>query len=523
MELMQSSVLCCALIRLWSALRLAWRESVIHRGLAAFFDDILLRWARGSGICRWFSKEGWIGMAWGTSLFGRFVTFLANLVPGILHWIYRHGKGLFDGSLFCRFTYAIGDQTAVLTSWVVLAILVVPHDLWNNLYGVILAFLLLAVFYWAGMRRGDWRVRTASMGGAFWLYALTVALAVVLSNSKMESLRYFLFHVMALLLAVVIVSSVTKKAELIRLMTFAAVGVVVSALYGFWQKIQGIDVNLSTVDLGASPDTPGRVDSFFNNPNTFAQILVLLLPLCCALFLCSRRWWTKALAGLTVLVGVGALLTTYSRASWVGMAAAVLLFCFLVNRKSIFFLLLLALAAVPFLPESILNRILSIFSGTDGSIDSRFPIYRAGLLVFRDHWFMGVGLGDEITTAALSGTDYYSFASGFRFVHYHNTLLQILVERGLVGLLAFLGTLIWGAKEGLQRTVAHKDLRYPVCGAIAGLVGMLVCGMGDYIWYYPRAMMLFWFVFGILLAAARLAKKDAETTAAFPAEKEPTP
>ena len=49
------------------------------------------------------------------------------------------------------------------------------------------------------------------MGGTFWLYALTVALAVVLSNSKMESLRYFLFHVMALLLAVVIVSSVTKR------------------------------------------------------------------------------------------------------------------------------------------------------------------------------------------------------------------------------------------------------------------------------------------------------------------------
>ena len=44
-------------------------------------------------------------------------------------------------------------------------------------------------------------------------------------------------------------------------------------------------MNLSTVDLSASPDTPGRVDSFFNNPNTFAQILVLLLPLSCALFL----------------------------------------------------------------------------------------------------------------------------------------------------------------------------------------------------------------------------------------------
>ena len=82
-------------------------------------------------------------------------------------------------------------------------------------------------------------MRTGAMGGTFWLYALTVALAVVLSNSKMESLRYFLFHVMALL-AVVIVSSVTKKAELLRLMAFAAVGVVVSSCTASGRKFRAL-------------------------------------------------------------------------------------------------------------------------------------------------------------------------------------------------------------------------------------------------------------------------------------------
>ena len=125
MELIRTSVICCALARAWGALAAAWRSSALCRGLTAFFDDILLRWASGSVICRWFSKDGWMGPAWRTSLFGRLVTWVANLIPSILHWIYRRAKGLFDGSLFCRLTYAIGDQTAVLTSWVVLAILVV--------------------------------------------------------------------------------------------------------------------------------------------------------------------------------------------------------------------------------------------------------------------------------------------------------------------------------------------------------------------------------------------------------------
>lgn len=505
MEMIQTSVVCRLLTVAWAAVYTVVRESVIGGALMGFFDEVLARWARGSAFCRWLAKDGFMGAAWTGSLFGRLVTWLANLVPSLLHRIYRWQQGLFDGSLLCRFGYAVGDQTAVLSSWVVLAILVIPHDLWNNLYGLGMSVCLLLAFYWAGMRKPSWRIETGILGGAFWIYALTVAMAVLISASKSESLRYFLFHLMALLLAGMIVSSVTKREELIRITAFAAAGVAISSLYGFWQRAQGIDVDTSTVDLVVNADTPGRVDSFFSNPNTFAQILALLIPLCCGLVLSSRSVWGKLLAGGTVLLGGAATLLTYSRAGWLGLAMAVFLFFFLVNRKSVLVLLLAAVAAMPFLPESIWNRVLTIFGSSDTSIASRFPIYQAGLRVFHDHCFIGVGLGNEVSTAVLEGTSYYDFGRGFRFVHYHNVFLQLMVERGLLGLLAFLGTLFWGCKEGLMRTVGCRDLRYLTCGAIAGLFGMLVCGMGDYIWYYPRAMMLFWFVFAILLSAVRLA------------------
>ena len=51
MELIRTSVICCALARAWGALAAAWRSSALCRGLTAFFDDILLRWASGSVIC----------------------------------------------------------------------------------------------------------------------------------------------------------------------------------------------------------------------------------------------------------------------------------------------------------------------------------------------------------------------------------------------------------------------------------------------------------------------------------------
>lgn len=508
MEMIQTSVVCRSLMQLWAVVYSVWRESVIGGALMRFFDDVLARWARGSAFCRWLAKDGFMGAAWTGSIFGRLVTWLANLVPNLLHRLYRWQKGPFDGSLLCRFGYAVGDQTAVLSSWVVLAVLVIPHDLWNNFYGVLLSLCLLLVFYWAGMRRETWRIETGYLGGAFWFYALTVATAVLLSSSKSDSLRYFLFHLMALLLAVMVVSSVTKREELLRIAAFAAVGVVVSSLYGFWQRVQGIDVDMYTVDLAVNADTPGRVDSFFNNPNTFAQILALLIPLCCGLFLSSRSLRGKTLAAGAVVLGGVAILLTYSRAGWLGLAMAIFLFFFLVNRKSVLILLLAAVAALPFVPESIWNRVLTIFGSSDTSIASRFPIYEAGLRVFQDHWLTGVGLGNEVSTEALHGTSYYNFDRGFRFVHYHNVFLQLMIERGLLGLLAFLGTLFWGCKEGLKRTAQARELRYLACGAIAGLFGMLVCGMGDYIWYYPRAMMLFWLVFAILISAVRLATRE---------------
>jgi hypothetical protein len=41
-------------------------------------------------------------------------------------------------------------------------------------------------------------------------------------------------------------------------------------------------------------------------------------------------------------------------------------------------------------------------------------------------------------------------------------------------------------------------------GAVAGLIGSIIFGLTDYIWSYPRIMMMYWFVFGIMLAAVKM-------------------
>ena len=151
--------------------------------------------------------------------------------------------------------------------------------------------------------------------------------------SPFVSFRFLLYHISAALCVLVTVSAVRGGEDLKRLAAGGGVCVLASSLYGVYQRIQGVEVNISYVDLDANAGMPGRVESYFDNPNTFAEVLILLLPLVLALILCSRRPISRLAACGTFAVGLIALGMTYSRASWVGGACAMVVLVFLWKPK----------------------------------------------------------------------------------------------------------------------------------------------------------------------------------------------
>ena len=104
-------------------------------------------------------------------------------------------------------------------------------------------------------------------------------LAVLFSYEPSASFRFLLYHIAAALCVLVTVSAVRGAEDLKRLAAGGGVCVLVSSLYGVYQRIQGVEVNVSYVDLDVNAGMPGRVQSYFDNPNTFAEVLILLLPL----------------------------------------------------------------------------------------------------------------------------------------------------------------------------------------------------------------------------------------------------
>ena len=263
--------------QIWVWLCDVYEDSTLHRFLAAAG-----RWCSGqieeSRILRPLCREGIVARSWRDSFLCRVLSALVNLPGTLLHAWYKAWNLTFEDSFFARLAFDMGDSASIAQFWCIAALWCIPYERWNNAYSFMTGVLLLLLFYAGAMRTGR-RLDVARIGFYPALMLAAVTLAVTFSYAPGLSARFLIYHVSAALLVVITVSAVRNGEDLKRLCAGAAVCVGATGAYGIVQRIQGVKVNPSYVDLKVNAGMPGRVYSIFDNPNTFAQVLLLLLPL----------------------------------------------------------------------------------------------------------------------------------------------------------------------------------------------------------------------------------------------------
>lgn len=495
------------LFTIWTALCGVYEASALHRLLTAAGGWCNRRIGE-SRILGVLCREGAVARAWGGSRTLSILSFLANLPGNLLHRLYTAFQPQFDQSIFAGLAFAMGDETAIGEFWVITALWIIPYERWNNGYNLLGFAALLILLYAGSMRRYDtFRLDLKSVGPYAVGMFLAVVLGVVLSAYPSLSARFLMYHSVCLLCVLVTVSAVRNADDLKRLAAGGSAVVLVSSLYAAYQRIQGVEVNRSYVDVDVNAGMPGRVESFFDNPNAFAQVLILLLPIVLGLMLCAKRPVFKVIAAGIFAVGVGALGMTYSRASWVGIACAMAVAVFLWKPKLIPLFAAGCLLAVPLLPSSILNRILTITNTSDTSTSGRIPLYQAALATIGKSPVTGAGLGIDAVQQFIKDNNLYHARAPF--VHAHNIYLQVWIETGLLGVVSFVGAMLLNIKNA-ARTVRHcgdSAARTLTCAAASSLCGIMVCGLADYPWHYPRVMSIFWFVFALCIAGTKLCRQ----------------
>ncbi len=252
------------------------------------------------------------------------------------------------------------------------------------------------------------------------------------------------------------------------------------------------------------------------HPNVLGGFLALLIPLCLAVLLFNWRnlhWGERLLHSLSSLVMFTFLLLTQSRGAWSGLAGAlvVLIAGYFTTRLhgkwSWAILGVVLISSCVAVWQLGINRILEAMmnNASLGGLPVRFELWSRAVALIRDFPFTGVGLG---TFGPVMDTLYPLPQTAPGAVeHGHNLFLQVAVDLGLVGCLAFVGMLLVGLRCSWR--VWRKGEQSYLTGLGAGLLGcqivLILHGLTDAVtWGMVRPAPLVWMIWGLSVAAHQL-------------------
>jgi O-antigen ligase len=487
--------------------------SAAKRSLAGYILGSIMAWfgkmSRASLFAYLLGSEEKMEKKWSESFFCRFISFFANLIPSLLKKIYLRWQKLFDGSFFISLVQLAGWFGPVFVALTLFALLSVPFKAWNNLYGLVLAFASL-LLVWLRNVRGEGTLEVGSIG--MWPIAFAfVSLASAAWSQHFDlSLRFVFFALACVLIVWSCAAGIRDEKRLLALLLVCAAGIIICGVYGFYQRfVEGIEASSSYTDLSVNANMPGRVYSFFDNPNACASVMVFFCPLMLTMTIYAKGFRAKLVFAAAFLLGTGTLLLTFSRGAWVAFAVAVAVVVLIAKPRLIPVFVVLAFVALPLVPKNVVARFLTIFGGEDSSINSRTYIYTAMYKLIRANPIAGVGLGTTNLKEVMDNSGFYK--ATFPFVHAHSVYFEVWAESGIIAFVSFVLAMLCGIKKGVKTAKNASGSRVSAgaaLGAVGGLSGALVFSLTDYTMSYPRVLMLFWFLFAIIYAAAGVMKKD---------------
>ncbi|MBI2159820.1 MAG: O-antigen ligase family protein [Candidatus Rokubacteria bacterium] len=223
-----------------------------------------------------------------------------------------------------------------------------------------------------------------------------------------------------------------------------------------------------------------RARGFFSIYMTLAGVLTLVLV---SVLPRLARAGRSALWALPAwLAGVLALGLTQARGAWLGFAVGAVAGALTLRRRWLVLVALaLVIAGTLAVEPGVLERLRTVGDLADDTARDRLAMLDAGLRLVRAHPVTGIGPGEVKRLYPAWATEEALRRSTS---HLHDTPLQIVVERGIPGLAAWLA--IWvaffaRAGRTLSRIPAgDEESRGLVLGSMAAIAAFLVAGLFEY-------------------------------------------
>jgi O-antigen ligase len=381
------------------------------------------------------------------------------------------------------------DDVTVVAAAVVGLIAVLRSGIWRDLrwrrapeayaLAAVVPFTLIAALH-AGP------IRSIASGPARWvLTAVVVALAYLLLRTPRDGQR--------MIKALVGVATAEAVFGLI-------------AYVSHWSGFGGYIGTSYTLGKLGGWTIYGRVTGTTGMASTFiAGFFALTLPAAIGLAAAERGRWRLIWSGASVLIFIG-LGFTFSRTP-IGLAIVAALVLLLAATRPRVWIPVVAILALTFVFTPLGARMSELDN-------DRLALWNAGLRMFRDHWFFGVGPGHYMDVLPL----YKNTPYGLAIATPHNSLLYVGAESGVLAALA-LGVAIACSLRFL------RSRRPLILGPMLGLAAFVVDAMTTNLYEIPSIAIAAWMIAPAVapMVLRRSATTDPDAVAAGSADRATAP
>lgn len=286
-----------------------------------------------------------------------------------------------------------------------------------------------------------------------------------------------------------------KKVRAFLMVT--TLGVAFVALWGFQQHFLG------------NPRLEEVAGGNYNESNAVGVLFAQFAPMALSFVFVVTKKWQKWGLFIFFLILCGDIIFTQSRAALLGVLVGSSIFFLYVPMRTRIAILFFGLLLSPLVmsavnsTEGYSERLAQTEAGEDRGAD-RLVIWQAGIEIFKDHPWTGVGQ-QNFKYLAKGYVERMGLPHGFhRLADAHNTLLLEAAETGIVGILALLAAIyfyfldIRKLKKYWKVDTAYSQYFILLIGLQAGMVSFLIGAMFH---SYPVHEHFYWYLIvpGLLL------------------------
>jgi putative inorganic carbon (hco3(-)) transporter len=315
-----------------------------------------------------------------------------------------------------------------------------------------------------------------------------------------------------------------RRAMLALIVTAAAMSAVslVQVTTGKLENFLGGMIAVQTGNIYGQVTMPRASGPPVSDPNFYARILMVGIPLAAGLAIHERRRARKLAYWALAALITGGTLVTYSRGAMFALFAmcGMMVLALRVKPRHMVALALAGIVTIALLPRAMSERVLTVEAlvssedqpvRVDSSVAKRKLLYGVAIRMFDEHLIGGVGAGNfnqhYDTLANQVGMAERDWGEPGSPQFPHGLYFEIASETGLLGLLTFLGAAgaallyLWGARRRLLKRGETGR------AAIASGIGVALAGyLMASVFLHESHVRYFGLYVGLAVAVARLAQ-----------------